>query len=317
MYPRPDIGTGSGVSGYDIVNRQRILITGASGFIGRHLLHLLAAQNAELHAVQLSGCPATGAEVHWHQIDLLQSDAAAALIALIEPTHLVHLAWYAEPGKYWTSPLNLRWLEATTRLVEAFCLGGGTRMVMAGTCAEYDWNCGYCREETTPLRPATLYGVAKDATRRLVMALSAQYQVPCAWGRVFIPYGEGEAPQRLIPSLCSIFRDEKEPFPVNATGYRDFMHVSDVASGLLALLNTDSVGIYNISSGHPVQIAMLVRTVAELLNKDPQPLLALALERPEEPPLLVGDNRKLKALGWEPRLSLTEGLMQNIGHRIL
>lgn len=96
-----------------------------------------------------------------------------------------HLAWYAEHGKYWDSPLNLRWTEATVRLVEAFCMAGGQQVVISGTCAEYDWTHGYCREDCTPIDPATLYGIAKDATRRLVMAICGQYQVPCAWGAGF------------------------------------------------------------------------------------------------------------------------------------
>ena len=202
--------------------------------------------------------------------------------------------------------------EVTTRLVDAFCAAGGQQVVIAGTCAEYDWTHGYCREDSTPLNPASLYGTAKDATRRLVMAVCAQHQVPCAWGRVFLPYGSGEASQRLISSLIGVFRGKRPPFGVNAAAYRDFLHASDVAEGFIALLRSGASGAYNISTGRPVQLGDVVQELARLLNADPQAVLGLTTERSGEPPLLVGENRKLKTLGWQPALSLAQGLERTV-----
>jgi nucleoside-diphosphate-sugar epimerase len=224
----------------------------------------------------------------------------------------LHLAWYTEYGKYWTSPLNLRWMEATVRLVEAFCHAGGQQVVVAGTCAEYDWSYGYCQEDSTPLNPTTLYGIAKDATRRLVMAVCAQQEVPCAWGRLFYPFGGGEAQQRLIPSLIGALQGQQPAFGVAALDYRDFLHASDAAEGFVALLRSGATGQYNISSGQPVQIGQLTRELAMLLAVDPKPILALTTERPGEPVLLVGENLKLKGLGWQPGYSLAEGLQRTI-----
>ena len=144
------------------------------------------------------------------------------------------------------------------------------------------------------------------------MAVGAQHQVPCAWGRIFLPYGQGESASRLIPSLIDVFRGEREPFGVNATAYRDFLHVSDVAAGFVRLLTTGASGAYNICSGEPVRLADVVRTLASLLGTDPEPVLALTTERPGEPPLLVGENLKLKALGWQPALTLAHGLERTL-----
>lgn len=290
---------------------MRVLLTGASGFLGGYVLDSLRRQSIETVMLERRRAP-DSAFADFIEADLLATPDFAALVKESEATHLLHLAWYAEHGKYWTSPLNLRWVEATTRLVEAFCETGGQQVVVAGSCAEYDWAHGYCREDSTPLNPATLYGTAKDAARRLVMAVCAQHQVPCAWGRVFLPFGAGEASQRLIPSLIDVFRGKRPPFGVNATADRDFLHASDVAEGFIALLRSGESGAYNISSGQPIQLASVVRELARLLDADPQTVLGLTTERPGEPPLLVGENGKLKTLGWQPALSLAQGLERTV-----
>jgi len=291
---------------------MRVLLTGGSGFLGRYVLDSLRRQGIETVTLGRRRAP-DSAFAHLIEADLLAASDFASLVKESGATHLLHLAWYAEHGKYWTSPLNLRWVEATTRLLEAFCEAGGQQAVLAGTCAEYDWSHGYCREDNTPLNPATLYGTAKDATRRLVMAACAQHQVPCAWGRVFLPFGKGEARLRLIPSLIEVFRGKRPPFGVDATAYRDFLHASDVAEAFVALLRGGASGAYNISSGEPVQLGDVVRELARLLDADPQVVLSLTTGCPGEPPLLVGENLKLKTLGWQPVLSLAQGLERTVG----
>lgn len=290
---------------------MKVLLTGASGFLGRYVLDGLRQHSIATAMVGRQQAP-DSAFAEFIEADLLATQDFAALVKASGATHLLHLAWYAEHGKYWTSPLNLRWVEATTRLVEAFCKAGGQQVVVAGTCAEYDWSHGYCREDSTPLNPATLYGTAKDAARRLVMAVCTQHQVPCAWGRVFLPFGTGEASQRLIPSLIDVFRGKRPPFGVNASAYRDFLHASDVAEGFIALLRNGASGAYNISSGRPVQLGDVVQELARRLNADPQAVLGLTTGRAGEPTLLVGENRKLGLLGWVPQLSITENLLKEI-----
>ncbi len=292
---------------------MKVLVTGASGFLGTYALASLKRHGIEAVAIGRQR-PREIEPTAFIAADLLAIRDFSDLVATAGATHLLHLAWYAEHGKYWSSPLNLRWVEATTRLVEAFCHAGGRQVVVAGTCAEYDWSYGYCREDSTPLNPSTLYGIAKDAARRLVTAVCARQEVPCAWGRVFQPYGSGEAGQRLIPSLADVFQGRRPPFGVNAMVYRDFLHASDVAEGIVALLRAGAAGQFNISSGQPVQIEWVVRELAMLLAVDPEPVLALTTERPGEPVLLAGENLKLKALGWQPEYSLGKGLEQTLSN---
>lgn len=293
---------------------MRVLVTGASGFLGRHVLDALLRHGIDTVAVGRRR-PELHPTVDFLATDLLTEPDFAPLLAEARATHLLHLSWYTEHSLYRTSPLNLRWVEATTRLVEAFCVAGGSRVVVAGTCAEYDWSHGWCREDETPLAPTTLYGIAKDATRRLTAAVAAAHGVPLAWGRVFLPHGAGEAETRLIPSLIDVFSGRRAPFEVDTTAFRDFLHADDVAEAFLALTTTEATGAFNISSGQPVMLESVVEVIARLLGGRAGDVLALSAPRPGEPPLLAGQNMKLRSLGWRPTLSLTKGLARSIGER--
>ena len=294
---------------------MKVLITGGTGFLGRYVLEALRSRGIESVLAgrhRPDGCPPAG----FIETDLLVEPDFGTVYRSSGATHLMHLAWYVEHGKYWTSDLNPRWAEATVRLVESCCRSSCQGLVLAGTCAEYDWSDGICREDITPLRPATLYGVSKDAARRQVMALSAQHQIPCAWGRVFLPYGTGENGQRLIPSLIEVCRGRRAPFAVDAAARRDFLHACDVAEGFVAMLADQASGEFNVCSGQATEIGDLVRELARIMDADPQAMLDLSAGRPGDPPLLVGDNRKLRALGWQPRLSLPQGLERIVGEAV-
>lgn len=290
-------------SGLKQAKSMRVLMTGASGFLGQHVLNHLLACGMDTVAVGRK-LPANCEADNFKEVDLLGECDFDALLAKVGATHLLHLAWYTEHGAYWTSPLNLSWSQASVSLVDAFCRAGGQKVVMAGTCAEYDWAHGYCNEDSTPLEPITLYGVAKDATRRLTTAVCALHQVKCAWARIFLPYGPGEDFRRLLPSLKAVFRGERAPFGVNANAYRDFLHAEDVAAAFVTLLQTDAAGAYNICSGRPVQLEEVVRQIAGAYGADPKSVLDLSTERLGEPAFLVGNNQKLKAVGWRPQHSL-------------
>jgi nucleoside-diphosphate-sugar epimerase len=144
------------------------------------------------------------------------------------------------------------------------------------------------------------------------MAICEQHQVPCAWGRIFLPFGTGESTSRLIPSLIEVFRDGRAPFGVFNKAYRDFLHATDVAEAFIRLLVTESSGVYNVSSGEPTRLTVLVTTLATLLCADPEPILALAKDCSGEPHLLVGENLRLKTLGWKPALNLIQGLERSL-----
>ncbi len=249
--------------------------------------------------------------VRWLRGDLLDRDCAGELVARVRPEWLMHLAWTAEPGVYWTSPENVRWVEATLRLLRAFVGSGGTRAVIAGTCAEYEWGCGngVCIEESTPLRPTTLYGVSKDATRAVAEAFAREAGFEVCWGRIFFLYGPGEPPVRLVPAVARALL-AGVPVPVSdGTQVRDFLHVDDVARAFLALLESTATGAVNIGSGEGITVRELIELVAA--NTGSAELLefgALA-RRAGEPGTLLADVRRLRdEVGFRPRIGIEDGI---------
>jgi nucleoside-diphosphate-sugar epimerase len=283
---------------------MKVLVTGATGFIGRHLTRLLESKGIEFVVLGR-----TLTEENGVRVDLLKTENFVEIVSKIKPTHLIHLAWYAEHGKYWNSALNIEWIRATFYLLDAFYKNGGEHALVAGTCAEYDWRYGYCVENVTPECPTTLYGEAKDATRRLTELIKIQYGRTLTWARIFFPYGVDEDQARLVPSLFRFFRGEDASFGVNANAYRDFLHVSDTVEAIILCAANKIDGNINICSGKAVLIESIVREIADICGKNPDKILKYESARKGDPAFLVGDNQKLRALGWNQRVNLREGLL--------
>lgn len=293
---------------------MRVLLTGASGYLGQHVLEGLRRRGIDI--VLLGRHRPVGVEeLPLLAMDMLDCGDMTAAVRDVGASHLIHLAWYTEHGKYWNSPLNLRWVDATLRLLQAFTEQGGKHAVITGTCAEYEWSGDLpLREDVTPLNPASLYGVAKDATRRLAQAWCRDRGVTLTWGHVFFPFGIGEARQRMVPSLIEVFRGRAAPFCVNVDAWRGMLPVRDAAEALVHLLTQGCDGRYNICSGQAVQVGEVVRTLARICHAEPAALLAMAAPRAGDPKLLVGDNTLLKATGWRPTQTLEQGLHEMVFH---
>ena len=294
---------------------KKVLITGASGFIGRHCLPILLAHNYEVHAVYSTTIGETLDGVYWHQTNLLDQKQITDLINRIQPSHLLHFAWYATPGKYWTSADNFRWVQASLTLLQAFADKGGKRVVMAGTGAEYDWNYGYCSEQVTPLSPSSIYGICKHSLQAMLEAYSHQFNLSSAWGRIFFPYGPYEHPVKLVSSVIRALLQGKPAACTSGEQIRDFLYVYDIADAFIALLESEVSGPVNIASGCPVAVKTIILKIAEQLNqRDLVQLGALPLST-HEPPLIVADITRLtQELKWQPKYNLDDGLEQTINY---
>jgi nucleoside-diphosphate-sugar epimerase len=293
---------------------RRVLLTGASGFVGSRAVKALARRGYEVHAV--SSRPNEDSPiVAWHVADLLRPDAADALVDRVRPDSLLHLAWYAEHGLFWTSTENVRWVEATLRLLRAFADRGGSRAVLAGTCAEYEWTVdgGVCSEINTPLRPKTLYGVSKNATRAVAQALADEVGFELAWGRIFFLYGPGEAATRLVPSVVRALLQGTPAAVSEGSQIRDFLHVDDVAEAFVALLDGDVQGPVNIGSGNGVAIREVIELVGAAAGHPDLIRFGAVETRAGEPASLVADVRRLRdEVAFRPRIALEDGIADTV-----
>jgi nucleoside-diphosphate-sugar epimerase len=292
---------------------KKVLVTGATGFIGRHNLPLLLDKDYEVHAVSSKPQTVNQTNVQWHQADLLNSEQVLNLIASVRPTHLLHFAWYLVPGKSYTSPDNYRWVQASFELLQAFARQGGQRVVMAGSCAEYDWRYGFCSEDRTPLAPASPYGACKHALQTMFNAFTQQTELSGAWGRQFFLYGPHEYSVRLVASvICSILKNQPARCS-HGNQIRDFLYVEDVADAFVTLLESDVSGPINIGSGHPYTLKEIIYKIAQKLGREDLIQLGVIPTSPDEAPMVVADVSRLsKKLGWQPQYDLDQGLEQTI-----
>ena len=291
---------------------KKVLITGASGFVGHYCLPLLIAKGYEVHAVYLQRNRTRDENVIWHRVDLLDPAKVSDLLALVKPSHLLHLAWFATPGEFWSSLENVRWVQASLQLLQAFAINGGRRVVMAGSCAEYDWQHGYCLEGHTPLVPATLYGASKHAVQCLLDAFAVQAKISAAWGRIFFLYGPHEHPDRLVAYVIRSLLHREQAQCSHGNQARDFLYVKDAADAFIALLESDVLGPVNIASGEAITLKEIILKIADLL--DGRDLVQFgSLPVFDEPELLVADVSRLrKDLGWKQQWGLAEGLRETI-----
>lgn len=290
---------------------RRVLVTGASGFIGSHCVEQLIAAGYDVHAVASGDAEREAAAVTWHRADLLDSQDVRLVLAEVRPTHLLHLAWFVAPGAFWNSAENLRWLRAGVELAEAFAEIGGERCVIAGTCAEYEQSDAPLVEGVTPFRPATLYGACKAALHLAAAAYFDARGVSFAWGHIFYLYGPREHPDRLVPSVVRSLQAGERFVCQHPNDVRDFLHVEDVAGAFVALLGSGVEGDVNVASGVPTTVWELVSTAAEFVGR---PELVECRSAVTQESHIVGDNARLRTeVGWRPRFGLKDGLEDAVG----
>jgi dTDP-6-deoxy-L-talose 4-dehydrogenase (NAD+) len=244
-----------------------VTLTGATGFVGRQVVRVLLERGCHVRLIvrdptRLGEVQASSAVEVVQTDDLFAEKPERLRVMLADSETVIHAAWYTEPGKYLTSPLNLDCLAGTLNLVRAFSAGGGKRFVGVGTCAEYDLTAGLLTPDT-PLAPTSLYAACKASAFQVIDRYLESEQVSFAWCRLFYLYGQGEDELRLVPYIRKQLEAGKEALLTSGGQIRDFVDVEDAGRMIADIALGHSEGAVNICSGKPVTVRELAERIAD------------------------------------------------------
>lgn len=285
---------------------MRIFVTGASGFIGRAFCreavsrgHRVLGLVRRADALLPAGCvPVVGSlsEMPWARIAEFRADAA------------LHLAWIATPGVNFDSPDNGTLADWSDALFRGLAARGVGQLAGTGTFIEYAASTAPLVEDESPLLPLYLYSRAKAGTLERLRALAAQAGVAWSWFRVFNAFGEEEPRQRFLSATIDALAAGRPAVVRTPDSIRDYIHVTDVARGMMDALARGLSGPVNIGTGAGTSIYHLATEVAAVLRADPG--LVRRLEPPDRDgmPMAIAGTAKLRALGWSPSVALRDGL---------
>jgi nucleoside-diphosphate-sugar epimerase len=244
------------------------LITGATGFVGRNVLKAVSAMGITSRVVLRKGSSANIpgnclVEKIIETDDLFHESAEWWYEVSQGIDTVIHVAWYAEPGKYLQSPLNQDCLNGSLNMISGTAKAGIRKFVGVGTCFEYDLSFGYLAAGT-PLKPETPYARAKAALFHHLQDFAATHDIAYNWCRLFYLYGEQEDERRLVAYIRAKLQKGETAELTSGTQVRDFLDVSEAGRMIAATAVQDSYsGPVNICSGIPITVRELAERIAD------------------------------------------------------
>lgn len=285
---------------------MKVLVTGAAGFIGAPVVRQLLATGHQPYALIRPATPSPRLDDIRDRLEIVEVDLADGprtdrVVRGIRPDAVIHLAWYAQPGRYRHALVeNVASVQASLNLLLAASASGCARVVLGGTCLE---NAAAVR--------GPIYEAAKAAVHRLSDGF-AETGMSVACGHVFYLYGPGEDERRVIPSVIRALLSADPIATSDGLQGRDYLHVTDVASAFCVLADSSLAGGIDICSGTLVTLADVMRLIAEQTGRSD--LLRLGELGPaaddsfSEP----GDPNPLLSVGWRPRYDIRAGIDDTI-----
>jgi nucleoside-diphosphate-sugar epimerase len=298
---------------------MRVLLTGATGFIGSHLARrLVSGGRHEVAALVRRGSSASRIADILPRLTRIEGDlngvaSWGARAAEFGPDAVLHLGWGGVASKNRNDPAQTENVASTVALVQLAASLGARHFIGLGSQGEYGPHAEPI-DESAPARPTTLYGVAKLSAGLFAAHLCREAGLRFAWLRLFSAYGEANDTDWMIPYLILKLLDGERPSLTEGTQAWDFIHVDDVTRAIEAVLETPAAtGVFNLASGHAVPL----RRVVEQIRDSIDPSLPLGFGevpfRPDQVMRLEAVVDRLRgATGWEPRVDLDEGVRRTI-----
>lgn len=300
-------------------NGRHVLVTGAAGFVGRHLVAALKAAGAGVCAVDLPGVefPPEFSGLRTEHADLSDPDTARKLVSNAKPDFVFHLAAMTDVAREWQklrAALTAN-VEVSVNLFEAACLlDPMPRLVVLGTHEEYGDQIAPF-EEKMQARPVSPYSWSKAAVTQLAGMVHRTFGLPATVLRPFLVYGPGQPPTSLIPSLIAALVEGREFEMTAGEQTRDFVYIGDLVDAiLLAGLREKAVGeIINVCTGQDIQVRQIVKDIAQMLGAENLLKLGAVPYSKAEAMRIVGDPSKArKLLGFTPAMRLQDGVKTTV-----
>lgn len=285
---------------------MRIFLTGANGFIGRHLVPILKPH--QLFLIEKEDVHFQNSDMSCLKVDLSDVSQWGNNLKDFSPEACIHLAWSDLPDYSFDKCMEN--FNMTMRLYEFLKKVGCKRIFTAGTCWEYGNLQGKVGEGDTP-PGMNLFASFKSALRLAGESLTAERGIDFIWGRIFFVYGPGQREQSLIPYCYKTLKRQEVPVINNPHAINDFIYVSDVANAIAALIETPATsGVFNIGTGAPTTVGQLCNQVAHALGVEE---LSVTRSNESDKSGFWADTSKIYArTGWRPQISLQKGIEKTV-----
>jgi UDP-glucose 4-epimerase len=296
---------------------MRIFVTGATGFLGAHLVADLVAHGHDVaillrHAANPWRIAGSLSRLTIIAGDFERIDELRRPLTAFQPEAVAHLAWRGVGNTDRNSPIQAHNIPDTLDLAALGIEAGASVFVGAGSQAEYGPYSRSIRTSDVP-RPTTLYGQAKLAAGAMTGEFFAERGARFAWLRIFSTYGPMDSPQWLIPTMIRTLREGKR-MPLTLCEQRwGFLHARDAASAFrLVLTQQRAEGVFNLGSSEAPPLYETVTALRDLVNPNAELGFGDIPYRRDQVMILQADTEPLTALGWRPQIKLLEGLSETV-----
>ncbi len=312
-----------GGDGTRLPEGARILLTGATGFIGSHLTRRLVADGVEVHALTSAVSSVYAVRlvdlrgrIVIHEGSLADRSAMEALVDEVRPSHVFHLGAYTHVGKSWQRvdecvQVNI---QGTLNLLQALEGSGYERFVNTGTSEIYG-DIPVPFQEDQPVHPVSPYAASKHAAESMCKVMAQGRGWPIVMLRPFNAFGPAQTADRIIPEVIVRALRGEELKMTGGRQTREFNYVEDLVDGFLRAATVPGIEgrVFNLGCGEDVSIRAMTTLILDLLGNPVEAHFGALPERPTEIwEMRCDSSRAREELGWKPQHSLADGLEKTI-----